>query len=295
MIAGISCPSVMSEPVWRAALAAHRERLAAVVEAHLDRCSRGEKHPVVDFMFTYYPFSPAQLMRWTPGWGVRLDGEAPEELAGLKEAEATPDGWMLRLDRLPERRRKAIDWIIDLLEATADRAPRYGCFGLHEWAMVYRMPEVRHPQLPLRFPTEEIARIVESLPIACSHVDAFRFFTPEARPLNRLQPTREKQRELEQPGCLHANMDLYKWSQQFYPWIASELIADCFELALAIREVDMRASPYDVSCYGLPPIAIETPEGREEYAAFQQVFAERAGPLRVRLRDAFVMLKCGFG
>jgi hypothetical protein len=282
---------VMREPDWRAARAAHEARLGAVVAAHRERAARGEKHPVMDFLFTYYPFSAAQLMRWTPGWGVRLEGAVPEELASLKEAEMKAEGWSLRIDRLPDRRREGIDWIIDLLDATAGRAPRFGCFGLHEWAMVYRLPEVRHPQLPLRFSPEEIARIVESLPVACSHYDAFRFFTPEARPLNRLQPTREQQPALEQPGCLHANMDLYKWSQQFYPWIASDLIADCFELAMAIREVDMRASPYDVSCYGLAPVAIEREAGRAEYAAWQKTFAERAQPLREQLRGAFGRLR----
>jgi hypothetical protein len=291
MIPATNKARTISEPDWRMARAAHEARLVTVVAAHRERAARGEKHPVMDFLFTYYPFSPAQLMRWTPGWGVRLEGGVPEELAALKEAEVTADGWALRIDRLPERRRKAIDWIVDLLDATAGRAPRLGCFGLHEWAMVYRLPEVRHPQLSLRFPPEEIARIVESLPMACSHYDAFRFFTPEARPLNRLQPTREQQPALEQPGCLHANMDLYKWSQQFYPWISSDLIADGFELAMAIREVDMRASPYDVSCYGLPPIAIETEAGRTEYAAWQKTFAERAQPLRERLRGAFVRLR----
>ncbi|MGA1194346.1 MAG: 3-methyladenine DNA glycosylase [Kiritimatiellia bacterium] len=291
MIPATNKACTISEPDWRMARAAHEARLVPVVGAHRERAARGEKHPVMDFLFTYYPFSPAQLMRWTPGWGVRLEGGVPEELAALKEAEVTAEGWALRIDRLPERRRKAIDWIIDLLDATAGRAPRFGCFGLHEWAMVYRLPEVRHPQLPLRFPPEEIARIVESLPMACSHYDAFRFFTPEARPLNRLQPTREQQPALEQPGCLHANMDLYKWSQQFYPWISSDLIADGFELAMAIREVDMRASPYDVSCYGLPPIAIETEAGRGEYVAWQKTFAERAQPLRERLRGAFVRLR----
>lgn len=266
---------------------AHRARLWPVVEAHLERAAKGIKHPVMDFLFTYYPYSPAQLLRWTPGWGVRLAGTVPAELAALPESETTADGWALCIERLPGRRRKAIDWISGFLEATANHTPRFGCFGLHEWAMVYRSPEVRHPQLPLRFSPGETARVVESLPLNCSHYDAFRFFTPAARPLNRLQPTRERQIDLDQPGCLHANMDLYKWAQQFYPWICGDLIADCFELAVAIREVDMRASPYDVTGFGFTPIAIETLAGREEYVALQREFMQRAQPLRKRLREAF--------
>ena len=30
------------------------------------------KHPVHDFLFTYYSFRPAQLRRWSPGYGVVL-------------------------------------------------------------------------------------------------------------------------------------------------------------------------------------------------------------------------------
>ena len=80
-----------------------------------------------------------------------------------------------------------------------------------------------------------------------------------ARPLNRLQPTRETVPALEQRGCLHANMDLYKWAFKLAPLTPAELTADCFELARDIREVDMRASPYDLRSLGYGPIAIETP------------------------------------
>ncbi|HLP25341.1 MAG TPA: 3-methyladenine DNA glycosylase, partial [Acidobacteriota bacterium] len=166
-----------------------------------------------------------------------------------------------------------------------NRAPTFACFGLHEWAMVYRLAptDVRHTQLPLRFPPEEIARIVDSLTIRCSHFDAFRFFTLAARPLNRLQPERTTTAQLEQRGCLHANMDLYKWAFKLAPFTPSELIADCFALAREIREVDMRASPYDCTSLGLAPIAIETPEGRADYERLQRSFAERSQPLRARL------------
>jgi len=39
----------------------------------------------------------------------------------------------------------------------------------------------------------------------------------------------------------HASMDLYKWAYKFAPWIASDLLADYFELARATRWLDMRA------------------------------------------------------
>jgi hypothetical protein len=62
-------------------------------------------------------------------------------------------------------------------------------------------------------------------------------------------------------------------------------VADCFELALAVREVDMRASPYDLSGHGYDPVAIETPEGKAEYVAAQRGFAERGAVLRRRLLE----------
>jgi hypothetical protein len=126
-------------------------------------------------------------------------------------------------------------------------------------------------------------QVVESHKIGCSHFDAFRFFTDEARPLNVLQPTRESQPKLEQGGCLHANMDLYKWAAKLAPFTPSALVLDCFELARDIRTLDMRASPYDLAPLGYEPVRIETVAGKAEYAAAQRTFAARARPLRERL------------
>ena len=42
----------------------------------------------------------------------------------------------------------------------------------------------------------------------------------------------------------------------------------------------MRASPYDLADLGYPPVPIETPAGRAEYARAQAAFARRAAPLR---------------
>jgi hypothetical protein len=55
------------------------------------------------------------------------------------------------------------------------------------------------------------------------------------------------------------------------------------ELAAAAREVDMRASPYDLSGYGYAPIAVEDAAGRAEYVRCQKAIATRAEPLRSAL------------
>jgi hypothetical protein len=238
--------------------AAHRARLAPYVEPHLERRRAGIAHPVHDFLFTYYSFSPAKLLDWQPGW--------PE--SGSADVLA--------------RRRPLIAETLDLLRATAARTPTFACFGLHEWAMVHRADRTRHP-VPLRLGPAATDEVVESHRIACSHFDAYRFFTPSAAPLNTLAPGRDDRPAYEQPGCLHATMDLYKHAFRLWPLVGSDLVADCFVLAWDVRTVDMRAAPYDLAALGFAPIRIETPEGKQEYAALQRGFAERATPLRARL------------
>ena len=125
--------------------------------------------------------------------------------------------------------------------------------------------------------------VVEALGLRCTRHDAFRFFTPSARPLNLLQPARADQVTHEQGGCLHTNMDLYKWSYKLSPWVGSDLVADCFDLTRRVRVLDMRASPYDFSPLGYAAVAIETPEGRGDYVRQQRSFAEEASILRSRL------------
>jgi hypothetical protein len=212
-----------------------------------------------------------------------LEADGAEEFLASPHYERIADGIAVTTSRLKPERLTFLRWLIAMLEAVRHRPPFHGCFGLHEWAMVYRTEEVRHSSWPLRLGWEGTVEVVESLPIRCSHFDAFRFFTAAARPLNRLQPTRESIPENEQSGCLHANMDLYKWAYKLAPFTPSELVADAFELALAIREIDMRASPYDFSSLGFAPIAIETESGRLDYETWQRTFSARSQPLRERL------------
>jgi hypothetical protein len=197
------------------------------------------------------------------------------------------DGWLVAdPQRLTVGERQRLAWIGGLLQATLERPPYFACHGLHEWAMVYRDAAVRHERsLPLRLPRSEIDAVVGTLPVRCSHYDAFRFFAPAARPLNQLQPSLEARLLLEQPGCLHANMDLYKWAAKAMPWSGSDLLLDCFELAVDLRELDMRASPYDLSGWGREAIRIETAAGRKEYETAQKLLAARAAPLRQRLGE----------
>jgi hypothetical protein len=69
--------------------------------------------------------------------------------------------------------------------------------------------------------------------------------------------------------------------------VTGELIADAFLLAWQARQLDMRASPYDLSEYGLEPIRIETAEGKEEYVRQQRELAATAVPIRGRLIEEY--------
>jgi len=279
--------TVLAEAEWRARAAAHAARVDALTAGHRERRGRREEHPVEDFLFTYYRLRPGRLRRWQPGAGVVVAGATAEDLGGAAY-RAVEGGLRLDLAALPAPVRAAVRPVHTLLTRTAARPARLGCFGLHEWAMVYREEPgaVRHAAWPLRLAPAQVQAVVDERGLRCSHADAYRFFTPAARPLNALAPSRERQADLEQPGCLHANMDLYRWAYTLGPLVPAELLADCFVLARDLRVLDMRASPYDLAALGHPPVRVETADGRAEYAGAQRAFAERAAPLRARLAAA---------
>ena len=92
-----------------------------------------------------------------------------------RESEAVTDADVDAKRPLVERHPRAAD-----RHRRAGR-PNLGCFGMHEWAMVYRQSEdeTRHAAWPLRLGSAGTDEVVESHRIACSHFDAFRFFTDD--------------------------------------------------------------------------------------------------------------------
>ena len=272
---------VLEEAEWTRRRDRHRQRVSAVLGSYPRRRADGAAHPVIDFLFTYYTLKPAQLARWHPGFGVGLAGPsaaAYERLAGYCRT-----GHAVTVDSdLLARRRTTIVFVVGLLNATASRPAHLGCFGLHEWAMVYRAApgDVRHRGVPLRLGNAGTDAVVDSMPLRCTHFDAFRFFTDPARSRNRAQLTRDQQVDSEQPGCLHAVMDLYKWCAKLVPLLDSDIVMDAFELAHAARVLDMRASPYDLQAFGYQPVRVETPSGRAEYVREQILIGKRAVVVR---------------
>ena len=287
-------PDVLDELDWTTRERLHRSRVDDFCEPHRRRARAGEAHPVWDFLFTYYRLRPSRLRCWHPGFGVVLGGASAQRYLGRAGYAATPDGVTLAPDQLLARA-DTVAFIARLMHATAARPARHNCFGLHEWAMVYRAPTVRHGQVPLRLGAAGTDAVVESMPLRCSHFDAYRFFTEPARSRNGEELTRDTQVATEQPGCVHAAMDCYKWAFKLSPLVESELVMDCLELAADARELDMRASPYDLRDYGFDPIAVETPAGRAEYVRAQQGVAQRAAPLRAVLAnrcDGLLRTRC---
>lgn len=274
--------TVLAEADWLARAEAHRDRVERFLAAHPHRGTTGRPHPVWDFLFTYYSLKPRHLRRWHPGYGVVLAGPAADRLAGRGGYVEVDGGVTVGADHLLARL-DTVRFVHRLLRATASRPPRLNCFGLHEWAMVYRTDAVRHGQVPLRLGAAGTDAVVESLPLRCTHYDAYRFFTPAAVPRNACPLSRSTQVDTEQPGCLHAGMDLYKWAGKLLPLVDSDLLLDCLELAARARALDMRASPYDLRAYGFEPVQIEDPAGRAEYVRLQQEIADAVAPLRAAL------------
>lgn len=270
---------VLDPSEWRARMAAHETRADELLATYRHP---GTKHPIFDFLFNYYPVRPKHLRQWHPGVGTSL-AEAPSAPHRTWRDYAT-DGDVVALDLSAfwARRGESMEHIQRLLINSEANPSRFECFGLHEWAMLYKSEESRH-DLPLRLGQTGTDEVVETHRIRCSHYDAFRFFTPPARPLNLTVLERKDQVHTEQAGCVHATMDLYKWAWKMGPLVPGELFLNTLELAVDARILDMEASPYDCRKLGFSVVAIETPDGKAEYVRRQRNLAARAKPLRSRL------------
>lgn len=270
-------------------LKVHQQRCADLVDNYFVNKNRGQKHPTVDFLFSYFSFSFSKLCKWSPGPNTLIN-HLPKHLNPQVFSEKE-GSYFIDPKKFPEKRHAGLRWTLALLENSQKVTPTFNCYGLHEWAMVYKDENTRHREtLPLRLTMEEIVEFVDSQNLVCTHYDALRFYTEAAKPLNKFQMTRDEQPDFDQAGCLHVNMDLYKWAYKIYPYISSDLIADCFELAKECRIIDMQASPYDVSSLGVEKIAIETKEGRNEYISKQNSLYQKSLDLRSKLIESYRLI-----
>jgi len=180
-------------------------------------------------------------------------------------------------------------WYRSVLMQTLEAEPVLHCHGLHEWAMQYHPPGAQPPpsakyqsHLPLRVSQEVINHAVERKGVSCTHVDALRYFAPAAASLNHHGASLQRidQLKLEQPACVHAHMDLLKICLKLRPFNDPVLLQRTLEVALEARRLDVAASPYDASSYGVDVVPIETGEGRSEYRRQQKALMQRAEVVR---------------
>ena len=274
---------------WHLQREAHYTRVDEWIQPHLWRKARGQKHPIEDFLFDYYPFSPGRLRLWNPGPFAQLSDYRDDTALPIGfnvNAEHTAAfTWAELSAQHQQRLSQEVSWVHRLLTGTRSRTASFGCFGLHEWAMLLgQSPEERrHAQWALRVSDDILRATIDELGLRCTHFDAWRFFTPESLLRNPWTHSRATQPDHDQGGCLHANMDLYKWSMRLHPLVPSSFIVKCFDLALRIRQLDMAASPYDFNHLGVIPVCIELPAGRADYAKQQRAFAAEADELRAEL------------
>jgi hypothetical protein len=278
--------------VWQSFERVHNKKIRRHTEAFRQRRGIAKSHPIYDFLFTYYSFSPAKLERWHPGYGTGLvlDSSVYSDWFRASSDYYLEGGVAKLKEEVVKRSHGRLVRIARLCEVVASRPARFSCYGLHEWAMLYQTKEKRH-DIPLRMSYDDIATVVEKVGLRCSHYDAYRFFTEAAKPKNRVVLLKDNKLDHEQRGCIHLNMDLYKWTYLLYPLLNSAILLKAFELAVSARELDMRASPYDLIAYGFTPIFIETDEGREEYQRLQIELSERADAVR---RTLYTAVKCLF-
>ena len=183
------------------------------------------------------------------------------------------------------------------MAGTAGADPVLHCYNLHEWAMQYRPSGVPEPpsakyqkHLPLRVSQQVINETVERKGVSCTHIDALRFFVGPALPLNSYggeELGRADQPRLDQPACVHASMDLLKMALKLQPFVDPSLVVRSLEAALLARRLDVAASPYDATEYGVEPIPIETHEGRALFRKRQNELMGRVQPVRRDLLAAY--------
>jgi hypothetical protein len=188
-------------------------------------------------------------------------------------------------------------WYRSVLQQTLTAEPVLYCHGLHEWAMQYHPDPTAPPpasakyqaHLELRVDRSIVNAVVERRGVHCTHVDALRYFSPAAAPLNHHGAVlhRLDQLRLEQPACVHAHMDLLKLALKLEPFCDAALLQRVLHVALQARSLDVAASPYNATMYGVGIVSIETEEGRLEYRTRQADLMHQAEPVRQELLTAY--------
>eukprot|EP01041_Mallomonas_annulata_P005090 gene5090-10186_t len=313
--------TIIKQSDWHSAATDHRQIITDLLYPSNDLPEKQRHHliathPIYNFMHRYYRFSANDLKKYSPGLGVTFETPISTDTSDSNLFHPR----FLQHDPISETS-TYIPFNIshtgihgwptllrsyDILTSTLKNKANYRCFGFHEWAMLYSgnsnknnnenkeiIIKKHQENLNLRISQEIINNVVESNQLYCTHFDAWRFFHKDAQILNHYNPIERNTQSLyEQPACIHANMDLFKYAYQAYPLISSRLLLKTLKLAIKARIIDMRASPYDVSQYTEcnPHIEVEVEAGRKVYIHEQEKLASQGYDIRRELIEEYELI-----
>lgn len=164
----------ITERDWHKQRAEYAGSIVPFTSNYRQRKGKGLSHPIYDSDLPITLFLQPSLKRH-PGYGavleVKDESQAKELLENplykKKQSGASLLNIFLSIEKIRERELKQLTWISTLSRNINQRAPRFSCLGLHEWAMVYKSQE--HHPYPLRLSNSEIESFLDSSTIACSH------------------------------------------------------------------------------------------------------------------------------
>ena len=168
-----SWDAILSYENWKQLAVQHRARAERWTLPYRKRRASGQMHPIYDFLFIYYRNKPSHLEAWHPGHGISLREAPLGEF--FKEAYYRVENGCTSLDPslMKETTRHRLEMALRLCQSVNARPATFGCFGMHEWAMVYQgdtESEVRHAErLPLRLSQDATDAFVRSRPIPVSY------------------------------------------------------------------------------------------------------------------------------
>ncbi len=122
--------SPLSVEIWTSRAKAHMDLVGPFADAFLKRRALGLKHPVHDFLFTYYRCSPLKLKQWVPSFNEELiiTTSTQEDYPWLIDYwfKLNENVLSLNQERLQENTRNLALFIANLCRNILQQAPRFG-------------------------------------------------------------------------------------------------------------------------------------------------------------------------
>ena len=115
----LTAPLTVAE--WQARAVAHLERAQQWTHPFRERRSRGEVHPVYDFLFQYYHYSGGRLEAWHPGPDESLEDSSAARERFTSPVYVAANGVIRRnASALALVERDTLHRVLQLLRATRD-------------------------------------------------------------------------------------------------------------------------------------------------------------------------------